>query len=170
MRDMLKFYIDGQWVDPIEPKTMDVINPATEEVAGRISIGSAADVDIAVAAAKRAFESYSHRPSGKNAWRCLKRSAMSTSSVTMKSPKRSWKKWAPPGSLRVKSPGSQRHSAHQSRHSRVAGARIREQQPRNTYRQRAYRCLRPDYAVELAAEPDRCESRTGARRGLHDDP
>ena len=59
MRDMLKFYIDGQWVDPIEPKTMDVINPATEDVAGRISIGSAADVDVAVAAAKRAFESFS---------------------------------------------------------------------------------------------------------------
>ena len=54
MREMLQFYIDGQWVDPVEPKTLDVINPATEEVCGRISIGSAADVDLAVAAAKRA--------------------------------------------------------------------------------------------------------------------
>ena len=59
MREMLQFYIDGQWVDPIEPKTLDVINPATEEVAGRISIGSAADVDVAVAAARRAFETFS---------------------------------------------------------------------------------------------------------------
>ena len=58
MREMLQFYIDGQWVDPIEPKTLDVINPATEEVAGRISIGSAADVDVAVAAARRAFETF----------------------------------------------------------------------------------------------------------------
>ena len=47
MRDYLKFYIDGEWVDPIQPKTLDVINPADETVAGRISIGSAADVDVA---------------------------------------------------------------------------------------------------------------------------
>ncbi|MGH6971207.1 MAG: aldehyde dehydrogenase family protein, partial [Caulobacteraceae bacterium] len=59
MRDYLKFYIDGHWVDPVTPKTMDVINPATEDVAGRISAGSKADVDKAVAAARRAFETYS---------------------------------------------------------------------------------------------------------------
>ena len=59
MREMLQFYIDGQWVDPETPNTLDVINPATEEVCGRISLGSAADVDKAVAAAKRAFPSYS---------------------------------------------------------------------------------------------------------------
>ncbi|NIL93139.1 MAG: aldehyde dehydrogenase family protein [Woeseiaceae bacterium] len=59
MREMLKFYIDGEWVDPVTPNPFDVINPATEEVCGRISLGSAADVDIAVAAARRAFESYS---------------------------------------------------------------------------------------------------------------
>ncbi len=54
MREMLQFYIDGEWVDPVEPRTLDVINPATEEICGRISLGSAADVDLAVAAAKRA--------------------------------------------------------------------------------------------------------------------
>ena len=54
-----QFYIDGQWVDPVEPSTLDVVNPATEEVYGQISLGSAADVDAAVAAARRAFESYS---------------------------------------------------------------------------------------------------------------
>ncbi|MBT8098728.1 MAG: aldehyde dehydrogenase family protein, partial [Gammaproteobacteria bacterium] len=59
MREVLQFYIDGRWVDPVSPNTVDVINPATEEVCGRISLGSAADVDIAVAAARRAFESYS---------------------------------------------------------------------------------------------------------------
>jgi len=59
MREYLKFYIDGQWVDPVTPKQMDVINPATEAVAGHISAGSAADVDKAVAAAKRAFETFS---------------------------------------------------------------------------------------------------------------
>ncbi len=59
MKDCLKFYIDGKWVDPVEPKTLDVIDPATEQPIGRISLGSAADVDRAVKAAERAFESYS---------------------------------------------------------------------------------------------------------------
>jgi aldehyde dehydrogenase (NAD+) len=58
MREMLQFYIDGKWVDPVTPKSLDVINPATEEPCGRISLGSAADVDLAVAAAKRAEISY----------------------------------------------------------------------------------------------------------------
>ena len=58
MRDYRKFYIDGQWVDPVQPQTLDVVNPATEGVAGVISLGSKADVDRAVAAAQRAFESY----------------------------------------------------------------------------------------------------------------
>jgi aldehyde dehydrogenase (NAD+) len=58
MKECLKFYINGQWVAPVTPKTMDVINPATEETIGRISLGSAADVDKAVAAARAAFETF----------------------------------------------------------------------------------------------------------------
>jgi aldehyde dehydrogenase (NAD+) len=57
--DNRQFYIDGTWVDPLEPKELKVINPATEEVAGVISMGSAKDVDRAVLAARRAFDSYS---------------------------------------------------------------------------------------------------------------
>ena len=59
MRDDTRFYINGEWVEPAVPKTLDVINPANEEVCGRISLGGAADVDRAVAAAKSAFESFS---------------------------------------------------------------------------------------------------------------
>ncbi len=54
MRDMLQFYIGGKWVDPVTANPFDVVNPATEEVCGRISLGSHADVDDAVAAACRA--------------------------------------------------------------------------------------------------------------------
>ena len=54
-----QFYINGEWVSPVSPKTLDVINPATEEAFTRISVGSAADVDKAVAAAKTAFETFS---------------------------------------------------------------------------------------------------------------
>ena len=59
MREYMKFYIDGQWVDPVNPASLDVINPATEEVCGHISAGSAADVDKAVKAARKAFATYS---------------------------------------------------------------------------------------------------------------
>lgn len=59
MREYLQFYIDGQWVDPVTPKTLDVINPANEEVCGHISMGSAEDVDRAVKAARKAFETWS---------------------------------------------------------------------------------------------------------------
>jgi aldehyde dehydrogenase (NAD+) len=59
MREYLKFYIGGQWVDPAELKTLDVINPATEQVSGKIALGSAADVDRAVKAARKAFATWS---------------------------------------------------------------------------------------------------------------
>ncbi len=59
MKDTTKFYINGEWVDPTTPKTMDVINPATEEAFATISMGSSADVDKAVAAAKAAFPAFS---------------------------------------------------------------------------------------------------------------
>jgi aldehyde dehydrogenase (NAD+) len=59
MSNNLKFYIDGVWVDPVTPNRIGVVNPATEEVFTEISGGGAADVDIAVAAAKAAFKSFS---------------------------------------------------------------------------------------------------------------
>ena len=58
MRDMLKFYINGEWVDPVEPESIAVVNPATEEVCGHVSAGSAADVDRAVKAARDALPAY----------------------------------------------------------------------------------------------------------------
>ena len=62
MRDYRKFYINGEWVDPIEPKSLEVINPANEQVCGHISLGSKADVDRAVAAAQAAFETFGFSP------------------------------------------------------------------------------------------------------------
>src|SRR5262245_36819916 len=59
MREYLKFYIDGKWVDPSERKFVETINPATEDVSGKIALGSAADVDKAVSAARKAFTTWS---------------------------------------------------------------------------------------------------------------
>jgi len=58
MQHAKHFYIDGEWVDPIKPALLDVIDPSTEEAYVQISVGSAADVDRAVAAAKAAFPSF----------------------------------------------------------------------------------------------------------------
>ena len=59
MIEKREFYIGGEWVQPAEAKDQTVINPATEEPVAVISLGSAADVDRAVAAAKAAFETWS---------------------------------------------------------------------------------------------------------------
>jgi aldehyde dehydrogenase (NAD+) len=58
VRDQDKLYIDGAWVPSEGSGTIEVVNPSTEEVCGRIPEGTAADVDKAVAAAKRAFETW----------------------------------------------------------------------------------------------------------------
>ena len=60
MREYLKFYIDGQWVDPVDSTaTVTTINPANEEPSGKVALGSEADVDRAVKAARKAFASWS---------------------------------------------------------------------------------------------------------------
>lgn len=62
MNHNMQFYIDGKWVDPVTPRSIDVINPSNESVITQVSLGSKADVDKAVAAAKRAFVTYSQTP------------------------------------------------------------------------------------------------------------
>ena len=51
MQEYHQFYINGEWVDPVTPQTLEVINPATEQPFATISMGTAADVEKAVAAA-----------------------------------------------------------------------------------------------------------------------
>ena len=59
MKECVQFYINGEWVDPVNPQYLDVINPATEESIGKIAMGNSEDVNKAVAAAKNAFDSFS---------------------------------------------------------------------------------------------------------------
>ncbi len=58
MQHAAEFYIDGAWVAPAERKMIDVIDPSTEEAFAQVALGSAADVDRAVRAARRAFPGY----------------------------------------------------------------------------------------------------------------
>jgi hypothetical protein len=57
--DFREFYIGGEWAPPSCSNDYYVINPATEEVVGVISLGSTDDAARAVAAAKAAFPEYS---------------------------------------------------------------------------------------------------------------
>src|ERR1700754_4797233 len=59
MKSYVKHYIDGQWVDSEGGTRHEVIDPSTEQPISEITLGSKADVDKAVAAAKKAFKSYS---------------------------------------------------------------------------------------------------------------
>jgi aldehyde dehydrogenase (NAD+) len=59
MKDCRQFYIDGKWVSPTKAHDFNVVNPANEQPIATISLGTAADVDKAVAAARKAFESFS---------------------------------------------------------------------------------------------------------------
>jgi aldehyde dehydrogenase (NAD+) len=59
MTNRMQFYVDGAWVDPVVKKSTSVVNPATEETMYEIALGSKADVDKAVTAARRAFETFS---------------------------------------------------------------------------------------------------------------
>ena len=58
MLDLRTFYINGTWSDPLEKNDHEVINPASEQVVATISLGTAADVDRAVSAARKAFDSF----------------------------------------------------------------------------------------------------------------
>ncbi len=64
MKNHGKFYIDGEWVDPLGSKTFELINPATETPFANVSLGTAEDVDRAVKAARRAFPSFSSTAKG----------------------------------------------------------------------------------------------------------
>ncbi|MGL4234607.1 aldehyde dehydrogenase family protein [Tabrizicola sp.] len=60
--NMLKFYINGQWVDPISTKRMGVENPATEEIVCEVALGNSEDADRAILAARAAFDGWTYRP------------------------------------------------------------------------------------------------------------
>ncbi|MCJ1674584.1 MULTISPECIES: aldehyde dehydrogenase family protein [unclassified Rathayibacter] len=59
MKQYPHLYIDGRWVEPITPRTTDLIDPTREEPFARVALGGSADADLAVAAARRAFDTFS---------------------------------------------------------------------------------------------------------------
>jgi acyl-CoA reductase-like NAD-dependent aldehyde dehydrogenase len=152
----LKFYINGAWVDPVKPATIDVINPATEEAYTKISAGSAADVDKAVTAARAAFESFSRTSKAE-------RVALLKKIIAV------YEKRAEDIAQAVSTEmGAPIAMARHSQGARSDGVRGAARQ--HADRARRYRRGRPDHALELAVEPDLLQGRPGHRRRLHHDP
>ncbi|MDN8848139.1 aldehyde dehydrogenase family protein, partial [Staphylococcus aureus] len=60
MRNFTKQYINGEWIESASGETIEVINPATEEVAGPIAKGNKEDVDKAVDAAENVYFEFRH--------------------------------------------------------------------------------------------------------------
>ena len=58
MKKEHRFYINGEWIDSSSTELIEIENPSTEEVIGTISAGTKEDIDLAVAAAKNAFQSF----------------------------------------------------------------------------------------------------------------
>ncbi len=71
-----KMWIDGKWVDAESGKTYTVINPATEEEIARVALGGKAEVDKAVAAARKAFPVWSKKPQAERSQICMKIAAL----------------------------------------------------------------------------------------------
>ena len=154
MREYLKFYIDGQWVDPVEPKTLDVDNPTTEQVSGKIALGAAADVDKAVKAARKAFATWS-QTSREERLDVLQAIAGGVPEARRRSRRRGDRGdgraavagGGPAGRPRPRPPGDG--------HRRAEELRVRGAARLDADRQGADRRLRADHAVELADQPDR---------------
>ena len=166
MRDYLKFYINGEWVDPVTPRTLDVQNPATEEAYARISIGSKADVDKAVAAAKAAFPAFAATTKEYRADLLDKIIAVYKKRLGDMAGAISEEMGAPMLAVAGRAGPVGPRPPHAGRqlppHLRVRRAPRQAPDP-----ERADRRLRLHHAVELAAEPDRLQGRARHRRRLH---
>ncbi len=169
MREYLKFYIDGQWVDPLRPNAFDVENPATEQVSGKISLGSAADVDVAVKAARRAFAGWSQttREQRLDLLQAIlaeyqKRADDLAEAIT--------EEIGAPASLAA---GPQVFLGIGHLTTAIDALKnfpFEEHKGASSDRQGAHRCLRLDHALELADQPGRGQGLPGAGDRLHRRP
>ena len=167
MKDCRQFYIDGKWVDPAEAHDFTVINPATEEPIATISLGSSTDVDRAVAAAKRAFESYSETTPGERLALLRRVIEVYQSKMDEMADTISQEMGAPISlSRKAQAPAGLAHLAEIVKV--LDHFKFEETQGFDAHAKRADWSVRTHHPVELADEPDRAakwrpHSRRGAR-------
>ena len=169
MVNRMQFYIDGAWVDPAVKKSTPVVNPATEEAMYEVALGSKADVDKAVAAAKRAFLTYSQTSREERIALLEKIIEIYKGRMKEIGAAVSDEMGAPlPMAERLQAGAGLGHIA--STLEVLKNYHFEETVGSAVVRARAGRRHRHDHALELAAEPDRLQGRARARRRLHHDP
>ncbi len=168
MREYLKFYIDGQWVDPVELKTLDVDNPATEQVSGTDRARQSPPTST-----RRSRPPARPSPPGRRRSREERLDVLqATSWPNTRSAPPTWptpspRRWARPPSLAAGPQVDARPRPPGHRHRRAEELRVRGAARRHADRQGADRRLRADHAVELADQPDRVQGVPGAGHRLH---
>lgn len=166
MEQYLKFYIDGEWVEPTGSARLPVIDPSTEQAFAEIAMGETADVEKAIAAARRAFATFS-ATSLTERMELLQR----VLDILKRRNDEIGDAFARNGCPARHGP---RRTGRYRRHSfradapRHAGFLLRIHAGHDAHRPRAYRRGGHDHAMELADQPDRLQGCAGAGNRLHD--
>ena len=169
MREYLNFYIDGKWVDPLRPNASDVENPATEQVSGKISLGSAADVDVAVKGRPTCLRQAGRKAvakGGSTCWQAIPRGV--PEAVRATSADAVSEEMGAPASLAA-GPQVNLGIGHLATAIEVLkNFQFEEQHGATLIASRSRSAsVRADHAVELAAQPGRGQGVSRAGDGLH---
>ena len=163
------FYIDGDWVERPDAELIDVINPATEEVFGQIAAGTQADVDLAMAAARRAFDGFS-RTLGRRA-DCAARTHSRPAGGSCRGVRAGDHAGDGFGDrLCARRAGALRHRTCPCRDRGARGFVLAGRDPRHHRAQGAGGGRLHDHSLELAALPDHRQGGPGHRGRVHDGP
>ncbi len=167
MYEFKRFYIDGAWVTPPGRRELAVINPATEQEVGKIMLGTAEDVNVAVKAARVAFETYS-QTSREERVALLERiidvykKRMKDVALAISDEMGAPLKFA----LNAQAGSGLGHFM--STLAALKEFEFEESTRHDHDPARGRRRVRLDHSVELAAQSDRLQSGAGIGRGLHD--
>ena len=167
MENTRKFYIDGAWVEPVSPALLDVVDPSTEEPFDQIALGSVADVDRAVAAARAAFPAWSVSKSNERLDLLRRILAMFTARINEIAATLSREMGAP--LTFALDPQAASGIEHLSRMIEVLETySFQWMQGTTLIAREPIGVVRADHAMELADQPDRLQGGPGDRRRLHD--
>jgi acyl-CoA reductase-like NAD-dependent aldehyde dehydrogenase len=165
----LKYFINGSWVAPVGATSIDVINPATEQPFAKVALGTKADVDRAVAAARAAFPAFAATSREERLALLEKIAAIFKRRFTEMGETISREMGAPISfATRFQAGAGMGHF--RTAHSVLKDYPFEEAPRPDGNSARAGRRHRHDHAVELADEPGRLQGRARDRRRLHHDP
>ena len=170
MEHTMQFYIDGEWVEPAEAQTLDVINPADRRADRHASALGTADGRRPAVARRAPRLRDVLADDARGAPRAARaRSSRCTRRTTTRSPRPSRRRWARRcGSRNAAQAAAGLGALHRDASRCSRRYEFEELQGTTLIRARADRRVRPDHAVELAGQPDRLQGRAGARGRLHD--